>query len=307
MRPLVPLRRPSPSPARSGAPRRPARPASTRSRPYADLHARSPETTARPRPHASTSRAHRRPRPLVCRWGPGRPGGLRRHGLHHGRLADRRRRRRGARRAHRRRRAGRRVRGRRGARGPRVVVTPGLVDVRSTVGLSGLLNQPQDQDALDTGSALQPSLRALDAYNARDELVAWLLALGVTTVHTGHAPGAIAAGQTTVVKTAYPTLDAALVDSTTMMAMTIGPSSVRPSTIRGRARASSPGCGGALRRAGATSRSGRATSRRRATSTRRRRPRGDRPDAGARRRRTARGHPVGAPPRARVPTSTWPC
>ena len=103
------------------------------------------------------------------------------------------------------------------------VVTPGLVDARSTVGLSGLLNQSQDQDALDTGSALQPGLRALDAYNARDELVEWLLALGVTTVHTGHAPGALAAGQTTVVKTAYPTLDAALVDSTAMLAMTVGP------------------------------------------------------------------------------------
>lgn len=105
-----------------------------------------------------------------------------------------------------------------------VVVTPGLVDARSTVGLSGLLNQPQDQDALDRGGPLQPSLRAMDAYNARDELVEWLLALGVTTVHTGHSPGALAAGQTTIVKTAYPTVDAALVDSTTMMAMTVGPS-----------------------------------------------------------------------------------
>ena len=103
-----------------------------------------------------------------------------------------------------------------------VVVTPGLVDVRSTVGLSGLLNQEDDQDALDRGGPLQPSLRAMDAYNARDELVGWLLSLGVTTVHTGHSPGALAAGQTTIVKTAYPTTDAALVDSTTMMAMTLG-------------------------------------------------------------------------------------
>lgn len=105
-----------------------------------------------------------------------------------------------------------------------VVMTPGLVDVRATVGLSGLLNQPQDQDALDTASPLQPELRAMDAYNARDPLVEWLLSLGVTTVHTGHSPGALAAGQTTIVKTAYPTIDQALVDSTTMMAMTVGPS-----------------------------------------------------------------------------------
>ncbi|WP_218827599.1 amidohydrolase family protein [Rubricoccus marinus] len=102
------------------------------------------------------------------------------------------------------------------------VVTPGLVDVRSTVGLSGLLNQPQDQDALDMGGPLQPSLRAMDAYNARDELVGWLLSLGITTVHTGHSPGALAAGQTTIIKTAYDTIDEALVDSTTMMAMTVG-------------------------------------------------------------------------------------
>ncbi|MEM1056692.1 MAG: amidohydrolase family protein [Bacteroidota bacterium] len=117
------------------------------------------------------------------------------------------------------------VRAPRGARELRgVVVTPGLVDVRGTVGLSGLLNQPQDQDALDRGKPLQPSLRAMDAYNARDGLVEWLLSLGVTTVHTGHSPGALAAGQTTIVKTAYLTLDEALVDSTTMMAMTVGPS-----------------------------------------------------------------------------------
>ncbi|MDX1440796.1 MAG: amidohydrolase, partial [Rubricoccaceae bacterium] len=51
-----------------------------------------------------------------------------------------------------------------------VVVTPGFVDGRSTVGLSGMLNQEQDQDVLDDGSAIQPSLRAIDAYNARDEL-----------------------------------------------------------------------------------------------------------------------------------------
>ena len=107
------------------------------------------------------------------------------------------------------------------------VVTPGLVDVRGTVGLSGLLNQPQDQDQIDEGGPIQPSLRAMDAYNARDELVPYLLGFGVTTVHTGHTYGAIAAGQTVVVKTAYDTLDEALVDSTTMLAMSIGPSVTR--------------------------------------------------------------------------------
>jgi len=81
------------------------------------------------------------------------------------------------------------------------VVTPGLVDAHSVVGLAGYLNQPHDQMQLETSSAIQPELRAIDAYNARETLVEWLRVHGVTTVHTGHAPGALVAGQTMVVKT----------------------------------------------------------------------------------------------------------
>ena len=54
---------------------------------------------------------------------------------------------------------------------------------------------------LETSSAIQPELRAIDAYNARETLVEWLRIHGVTTVHTGHAPGALVPGQTMVVKT----------------------------------------------------------------------------------------------------------
>ena len=71
------------------------------------------------------------------------------------------------------------------------VVTPGLVDAHSVVGLAGYLNQPHDQMQLETSSAIQPELRAIDAYNARETLVEWLRIHGVTTVHTGHAPGAL--------------------------------------------------------------------------------------------------------------------
>jgi imidazolonepropionase-like amidohydrolase len=104
------------------------------------------------------------------------------------------------------------------------VVTPGLVDAHSTVGLAGALNQPHDQDQLDRGSAVQPELRAFDAYNARETLVEWLRGHGVTTVHTGHGPGATISGQTMVVKTVGDHVGAALVDSMTMVAMTLGPS-----------------------------------------------------------------------------------
>src|SRR6185503_10815682 len=81
------------------------------------------------------------------------------------------------------------------------VVTPGLVDAHSVVGLAGYLNQPHDQMQLETSAAIQPELRAIDAYNARETLVEWLRIHGVTTVHTGHAPGALVSGQTMIVKT----------------------------------------------------------------------------------------------------------
>lgn len=104
------------------------------------------------------------------------------------------------------------------------VVTPGLVDAHSVVGMAGYLNQRQDQDQLETSSPIQPELRAIDAYNTREELVAWLRDFGVTTVHTGHGPGALASGQTMIVKTVGDNLAEALVDSATMVAFTLGPS-----------------------------------------------------------------------------------
>ncbi len=82
------------------------------------------------------------------------------------------------------------------------VVTPGLVDAHTVVGLAGYLNQDQDQDQLDATEPVQPELRAIDAFNPRERLVEWVRGFGVTTLHTGHAPGALVSGQTMVVKTA---------------------------------------------------------------------------------------------------------
>ncbi|MCB1099909.1 MAG: amidohydrolase family protein [Verrucomicrobiae bacterium] len=81
------------------------------------------------------------------------------------------------------------------------VVMPGIIDARTTVGLSGILNSPHDQEQLETSSPMQPELRAIDAYNGRDPLVKWLREFGITTVNTGHAPGALISGQTMILKT----------------------------------------------------------------------------------------------------------
>ena len=102
------------------------------------------------------------------------------------------------------------------------VVTPGLIDAHTVVGLAGYYNQPHDQDQLDKSSPIQPELRALDAYNPREKLVEWLRGLGVTTLHTGQAPGALASGQSILVKTVGNTVEEVLLDSAAMVTLTLG-------------------------------------------------------------------------------------
>ena len=102
------------------------------------------------------------------------------------------------------------------------VATPGLVDAHATVGMTSLQNRDDANDQLDRTEAIQPELRAFDAYNAREPLVDFVQSLGVTTVHTGHGPGALMSGQTMIAKT-NGSMREAIVDSVAMVAMTLGP------------------------------------------------------------------------------------
>ena len=104
------------------------------------------------------------------------------------------------------------------------VVTPGLIDARATVGLSGILNQDQDQDMLEKSAAMQPELRAIDAYNPRDPLVAYVRSFGITTVNTGHAPGMLISGQTMIAKTHGRTADEDVIKPAAMIAASLGSS-----------------------------------------------------------------------------------
>jgi len=106
------------------------------------------------------------------------------------------------------------------------VVTPGLVDARTVVGLAGYLNQEHDQDQLDESAPVQPQLRAIDAYNPDEKLVEWLRGFGVTTIHTGHGPGALVSGQTMVAKTVGRTADEAVIVERAMVAANLGPSAL---------------------------------------------------------------------------------
>ncbi len=103
------------------------------------------------------------------------------------------------------------------------VATPGLIDARTSVGLAGMYNVEHDRDELDTTDPIQASLRALDAYNAREGLVKWLRDLGVTTVHTGPAPGALVSGQSLIARTTGDTVDQAHIKDPHGVIFSLGP------------------------------------------------------------------------------------
>ena len=106
------------------------------------------------------------------------------------------------------------------------VVTPGLIDAHTVVGMVGYLSQDDDQDHLEQSAAIQPELRAIDAYNAREPLIEWLRTFGVTTIHSGHGPGEIISGQTLIAKTTGDTIAEAVFNPAAMVAATLGEGAV---------------------------------------------------------------------------------
>lgn len=112
------------------------------------------------------------------------------------------------------------------------VVMPGLIDAHTVVGLAGYLNQVQDQDQIDDSEPLQPELRAIDAYNPDERLVSWIRQFGVTTIHTGHAPGAPITGQTMIAKTSGTTVKDAVIVTQAMVAVTLGEQAVKTDRSR---------------------------------------------------------------------------
>src|SRR5262245_17826668 len=80
------------------------------------------------------------------------------------------------------------------------VVMPGLAPANSSLGLACALNYADDREDHERSRAVQSALRAIDAYHPPKTLIEWARGFGVTTEHTGHAPGAVISGQTTTAK-----------------------------------------------------------------------------------------------------------
>jgi len=102
------------------------------------------------------------------------------------------------------------------------VVTPGFVDARSIVGISGAYNITADQDHNELSHPNQAQLRAIDAYNPREILVDYVNSLGVTTLHVGPGRSNPIAGQSAIVKTHGDSLEQVAVSRRAAMIFNLG-------------------------------------------------------------------------------------
>jgi imidazolonepropionase-like amidohydrolase len=88
------------------------------------------------------------------------------------------------------------------------VVTPGLIDAHTVVGLSGGLNVRADQDQDESSDPNQADLRVLDGFNPNEPLLEFLRTQGITAVHAVPGRANVIAGQTGVFRTAGRTAEA---------------------------------------------------------------------------------------------------
>lgn len=102
------------------------------------------------------------------------------------------------------------------------VVTPGFIDMRSIVGLSGAYNVDADQDQDEETGPDQAELRAIDAYNPDELLVDVVNRYGVTTMQVGPGRANVIAGQAAIVKSHGHTLREVLVRSPSAMIFNLG-------------------------------------------------------------------------------------
>jgi imidazolonepropionase-like amidohydrolase len=88
------------------------------------------------------------------------------------------------------------------------VVTPGLIDASSCVGLSGGANVAADQDQDEKSDPNQADLRALDGFNPNEGLLEFIRREGVTTIHAMPGRQNVIAGQTGIFRTFGRTAEA---------------------------------------------------------------------------------------------------
>jgi imidazolonepropionase-like amidohydrolase len=81
------------------------------------------------------------------------------------------------------------------------VVTPGLIDAHSVVGLTGAFGVKQDQDQDELSDPNQSDLRVLDGFNPKEPLLQFVREQGVTVAHVLPGRANVIAGQSGVFRT----------------------------------------------------------------------------------------------------------
>jgi imidazolonepropionase-like amidohydrolase len=88
------------------------------------------------------------------------------------------------------------------------VVTPGLIDTHTVVGLSGILNYAKaDQDQDELSDPNQADLRVLDGFNPNEPLLQFIREQGVTVIHAMPGRANVIAGQTGIFRTSGRTAE----------------------------------------------------------------------------------------------------
>ena len=102
------------------------------------------------------------------------------------------------------------------------VVTPGLIDVHTSIGLAGLYNVDADRDQDEDTDPNWAQLRALDSFNPSEPLLRYLLEHGVTLVQASPGPVNPVAGQAGVFRTHGTLADQMLVRSPSALVFNLG-------------------------------------------------------------------------------------
>ncbi len=102
------------------------------------------------------------------------------------------------------------------------VVTPGLIDAHSHIGLFGEPSVPANNDGNEITDPVTPQLRGIDSLNPDDPSFPMVLAAGVTTVFTGPGSGNLIGGTGLAIKMVGRTADEMAIPGTEAMKMALG-------------------------------------------------------------------------------------
>jgi imidazolonepropionase-like amidohydrolase len=80
-------------------------------------------------------------------------------------------------------------------------VTPGLIDAKTTAGISGEYNLPADQDQDEATDPNTADVRAFDSFNPSERLIEYINSYGVTTIQVAPGLSNPIAGQAAIFKT----------------------------------------------------------------------------------------------------------